>query len=152
MIIWDVNLAGIAHHKREPGFYTITEPPFCNWTLLDFSCPFLILPSLCNYRDIGEMSLCMCLKFYLRTFFIVIACRRFWSDFFLQFYGNAPSRRIQSPMVQYQNKSGWNQNKDAFCALMERRMKILVAVASFTPPPSKIIKLWQLCSDLSRNL
>jgi hypothetical protein len=23
---------------------------------------------------------------------------------FLQFYGNAPSRRIQSPMVKYQNK------------------------------------------------
>jgi len=64
---------------------TITKPPFCNWTLLDFSCPFLILPSLRNYRDMGEMSLWLCLKFYLKTFcplFVVIACRRFWTDLF----------------------------------------------------------------------
>ena len=45
--------------------------------------------------------------------------------------------------------SGQNWNKDVFCALMEWRMKILVVAKSFAPPSSKIIKLWQLHSDLS---
>jgi len=42
---------------------TITEQPFCNWTLLYFSCPSLILSSLRNYRDLGEMTLILCVHF-----------------------------------------------------------------------------------------
>ena len=89
-------------------YQTSRRPKFSkSWTLghngrvLDFSCPFLILSSLRNYRDLGEMSLCICLHFYLKIFcslFIVIACRKFWTDLFA-ICGNAPSRRIQSPTV-----------------------------------------------------
>ena len=39
--------------------------------------------------------------------------------------------------------------QDSFWVFMERRLKILVAATSFAPPSSKIIKLPQICSDLS---
>ena len=46
--------------------------------------------------------------------------------------------------------SRWNWNKDAFCTLMEWRMKICVAAKSFAPPSSKIIELLQICFDISQ--
>ena len=59
---------------RRPSL-TITEPPFCNWALFDFSCTFPVLSSLWNYWDMGEMTLILCINFYLKVFsplFIVI--------------------------------------------------------------------------------
>ena len=64
---------------------TITEQPFCNSTQLHFSCPFLMFSSLRNYRDLGEMTLILCLHFCLKTFcplIIVVGCRRFWTHLF----------------------------------------------------------------------
>src|SRR5882762_4483874 len=51
--------------------------------------------------------------------------------------------------------SGRNRNKDAFCALIlsyRAENENSWAATSFTPPSSKIIELWQLRSDLSRDL
>ena len=67
---------------------TITEPPFCNWTLFDFSCTFPVLSPLQSYRDLREMTLILCLDFYLKVFFplfIIMAFRMFWTDLFCKF-------------------------------------------------------------------
>ena len=67
---------------------TITKPPFWNWALFNFSCTFSILSFLQKYWDLGEMTLILCLNFYLKVFcplFIVMACRMFWDWPFCKF-------------------------------------------------------------------
>ena len=59
---------------------TITDQPFCNFSLFLFSFSFLILTSLRSYRDEGYITLSLSLRFYLEKFcsvFVVIACHRF---------------------------------------------------------------------------
>jgi hypothetical protein len=114
-----------------PDGATITEPPFCNWTLLDFSCPFLILPSLRNYRDMGEMSLCLCLKFYLKTFcplFVVIACRRFWTDLFAILWQRAEPPNSKSDGAipkQVASRPGETETRTRFARLWSGEWKFL---------------------------
>ena len=79
----------------------ITEPPFCKFSLFLFSSSFLILTYPRNDQDLGEMTLS--LPFHLEKFcswFVVIACRRFWTDLFAICCGNAPGFQIQSPITQ----------------------------------------------------
>jgi len=89
---------------------TITEPPFCNLSLSVFFYFFFILISLWNYRDLGEMTVNVCL-FYLEIFyplFIVIACRWFWTHLFV-ICGNAPSCWIQSPTARLIVQKCWER-------------------------------------------
>jgi len=46
-----------AHGNDVDVLRTITEPPFCNWTLLIFPCSFLIPLSIQTYQDLGETSM-----------------------------------------------------------------------------------------------
>ena len=137
------------------GFY-YHWASFLQLNTITFLLPFLILSSLWNHRDLGEMTLILCLHFYLKTFcplFIVIPCRKFWTDLFA-ICGNALSHQIQSPMIQYQKDITHVRVKlkqDSFWVFMEQRLKILVAATSFAPPSSKIIKLSQICFDLSQD-
>jgi hypothetical protein len=110
---------------------TITEPPFCNWPPFDFSCTFLILLSLRNYRDLGEMIMIPCLHFFRKTFcplFIVITRTKFWTHLFA-ICGNAPSCRIQSPTAHCQNdvtsRSGKTEAKTRFGRLWSGEWKFL---------------------------
>ena len=71
-----------------PTLATITKPPFWNWALFNFSCTFPNLSFLQKYWDLGEMTLILCLNFYLKVFcplFIVMACRVFWDWPFCKF-------------------------------------------------------------------
>jgi hypothetical protein len=54
--------------------------------------------------------------------------------------------------LRWHTTKNQNQTKDMLCVLMEQRMKIPSVAMSFTPPPSKIIELLQLCSALSQDL
>ena len=79
--------------------YTITDQPFCNFTLFLFFISFLTITSLRNYWDEGYLTLSLSPRFYLEKFcsvFVVIACSRFWTDLFA-ICGNTLSCRIQSP-------------------------------------------------------
>jgi hypothetical protein len=126
-----LTLPGMVRNTRVPNPTTITEPPFCNWTLLDFSCPFLILPSLRNYRDMGEMSLCLCMKFYLKTFcplFVVIACRRFWTDLFAILWQRAEPPNSKSDGAipkQVASRPGETETRTRFARLWSGEWKFL---------------------------
>ena len=78
---------------------TITEPPFCNLSLLMFSRSFLVPLSLRNRRDSREFTLSLCLCFYLGTFppiFVAIASRRFGRTFlqFAELPNSNPDRSV----------------------------------------------------------
>ena len=79
---------------------------FWNWALFNFSCTFLVLSSLRNYQDLGEMTLILCFNFYLKVFcplLIVMACRMFWTDLFANLWQHAelPTRNSKSDALKH---------------------------------------------------
>ena len=99
------------------------------------------------------MTTSSCLNFYLKTFcplFVVIACRRFWTDLFA-ICGNTPSRRIQSPTTHYQKTSRRVRVKPK-----QRRVLHVYGAENENSCGgnelcSKVIEFRQLCSDVSRD-
>jgi hypothetical protein len=124
---------------------TITKPPFCNWTLLIFFCSFLIPLSLQKYRDLGETSLSLCLHFHLETLcplFIVIGCRGFWTYLFAICW--TAEFKVRPDIPKRHATQGLGRCNAHFVSRDWNS-------GGFAVPSLKIIKHWQLCSDLSRD-